>query len=137
MSENTNTFDPMAAVVSDGGQVPPGTYTGKFMRADYLPTCEPDPMTGKGGRQYDAIRFSWEVADGEYGGKVVSVDTPKATGTKSRFYCVGCWLLGRNPAAGERMNLNPCVGQKYLLTVGSKPGKSWMEVVNAMKLPNQ
>jgi hypothetical protein len=45
--------------------------------------------------------------------------------------------MGRNLNPGEPYDLMPCVGKQYLLTLGSKPGKQWIEVINAIIVPNQ
>jgi hypothetical protein len=130
-------IDPMIMTVSAGGSVPNGNYTGKFQKAEYLPETEADPMTGKGGRQFAAIRFSWEITEGDYQGKIVNTETPTADGVKSRRYQVMSWLTGKNPSAGEAVSLATVVGKRYLLTLGSRNGKQWIEVTNAMLIPNQ
>lgn len=135
-------FDPMKGMISEGNRVPTGTYNGKFVKAEYLPKTEADPMTDKGKRDYESIRFVWEITEGDHIGKAVNTETTMATGIKSRFYQVVCWLLGKNSGPGEAYDLTSCIGKKYLLTLGNKPGNKpgkspWVEVVNAMMLPGQ
>ena len=130
-------FDLMKGVISAGDGVPAGVYNGRFAKAQHVPVQAPDPMTGKGGREYAAARFTWEITDGTYAGKMVFTDTPLATGPKSRFYAILSWLLGKNLPGGDAYDLSGCVGKKYLITMGSKAGKTWVEVTNAMLLPGQ
>jgi hypothetical protein len=133
----SDVFNPMVATISDGGVVPPGTYPGKFRGAEYLPESEGDPMTGKGARQYPKVKWKWEITEGEHAGKEVSADTGVSTGVKSGYYQKTCWVLGQNPKPGDKVDLTWYVGKQYLLTVGAKPGKTWVEVVNAMLMPGQ
>ena len=97
---------------------------------------EGDPIDGKGKREYESYRLVWTVSDGEHAGKEVATDTSTACGPKSNLYKACAWLFGKNPTSGE-LDLMPCVGKDYLLTMGNKPGKQWIEVVNAMLKPNQ
>jgi hypothetical protein len=92
-------------------------------------------MTGKGGRQYAAIRWQWELSDGEHKGKLVNTETSTKNGPSSRQYQVLSWLLGQPPSGAY--DLTGCLDKKYLLTLGSRAGKTWVEVSNAMKLPGQ
>lgn len=126
-------YDPMKGVISSGEGVPPDNYTAKFLKAEYRPAVEADPMTGKGERKYDATRFSWEVLEGTEKGKIATCDTGTATGVKSRFYMVLSWLMGgKAPNPGEPYDLSSCIGKKYLITVGNKPQKQWVEVTHAI-----
>jgi hypothetical protein len=127
-------YDPLKGVISTGS-VPAGNYTGVFKTAEHLPVADPDPMTGKGGRQWAGIRWQWEVIDGEYKGKMVSAETTTKNGSGSRQYQVLSWLLGKPPSSAY--DLTGCVGKRYLLTVAPKAGKTWVEVQNAMLIPNQ
>ena len=128
-------YDPMKGTISTGSGVPAGQYTGVFKGAEYLPEQEPDGMTGKGGRQFACVRYQWEIAEGDYKGKLVATDTPTANGVKSRQYQVISWLLAKSPSTN--FTLTGCVDKRYLLTLGSRSGKSWIEVTNAMLIPNQ
>jgi len=131
-------FDPMQGIVTTGGggSVPPGSYHATFSGADLLPVTDPDPMTGKGGRQWAAIKFRWQLDDG----REVARETPANTGQKSGYIQTVGWLLGRVPAANETFTLKPCVGQQYLITVGPKVNKmgqptGWSEVTACILLP--
>jgi hypothetical protein len=118
--------------VSDGGLVPPGMYKGRFTKVEHLPECEPDPMSGKGGRKYAKIHFAWEItSDGPHKGKTISTDTPVSTGPKSRFVQVAGWLLGKQIQPGESLDITACIGREYGLTHGPN-GRGWTEVVHAM-----
>ncbi|MCE9561574.1 MAG: hypothetical protein K8U57_05925 [Planctomycetes bacterium] len=128
------TYNPMRGTVSQSGTVPCGGYQAVFKTAEYLPEHEGD-MEGKGKRQFPSVRFNWEISDGEHKGKLVNTETSTANSVKSRQYTVISWLLGRQPTA--EYDLSACVGKKYLVTVGNKPNKNWVEVTQAMLSPNQ
>lgn len=131
-------FDPMQGVVTvgGGGSVTAGSYQATFLGAELLPVTEPDPMTGKGGRQWAAVKFRWQLDDD----REVSRETPANSGQKSGYTQTVAWLLGRVPAANEAFSLQPCVGRKYLITVGPKVNKigqptGWTEVTACIPLP--
>lgn len=131
-------FNPMEGVVTagGGGSVTAGSYQASFVGADLLPATDADPMTGKGGRQWAAIKFRWQLEDG----REVTRETPANTGQKSGYVQTVGWLLGRMPAASEAFSLTPCVGRMYLITVGAKVNKvgqptGWTEVTACIPLP--
>jgi hypothetical protein len=130
-------FDPMRGVVTAGTStgVPAGSYHTVFTGAEYLPPTEADPMTGKGGRQWAVIRFTWRLGDG----RTVTRETSDKTGIKATYPQVCGWLLGRTLTAGEPFDISGCVGQSYLVTVGPKKNRlgqptSWLEVVACIPL---
>jgi len=131
---NNSTPNPMIVNISAGGLVPAGNYQGRFVGIDYLPETDGDPQTGKGARKYAAYRFKWEITEGEHQGKIVNTDTPVSQGIKSRYIQSCGWLL---PSLTNGSDLSVCVGKLYLLTIGSRAGSTWLEVTNAMLLPNQ
>ena len=131
-------FDPMCGTISTGEAVPAGVYTAAFIGAEYLPAKDPDPMTGKGGQKFDDIKFTWEITKvGEHLGKKVSTKTPNSNGTTSRFTAVVSWLLGPQVAvAGGAFDLKPTVGKIFMITIGTRPNKKWVEVVIAIAMPD-
>ena len=130
-------FNPLEAEIAEAtsGAVPPGTYTAEFVGATYLPVEEADAMTGKGGRKFAQVGWSWTIRGGEHDDRTVNRDTPANTKPGTQYYDVASWLLGKGPTPGQSVGLTPYIGKKYLITMGAKPGKTWVEVVNAMRLP--
>jgi hypothetical protein len=135
---NAAAVDPWAGTVAapGGGGLPPGTYTGTFDSVEYLPESPPDPMTGKGGRQFPKFAFKWRLDDG----REATRETPVSFGPKAAYAAACGWLVGRPLAPGDKFNLRGCVGRKYLLTVGPRmtaagTPTAWNHVVNAMPLP--
>ncbi|MBY0457868.1 MAG: hypothetical protein K2V38_11060 [Gemmataceae bacterium] len=133
-------FDPMKGTVvsSAGGGVEPNSYSAEFAGAEYIAACDPDPMTGKGGRQWPSIKFTWRLEDG----RAVTRETSANKGLKSGFIETVGWLIGKPLAANEAFDLTACVGQVYLITVGPKLNKAgqptgWNEVVACIKLPTK
>ncbi len=134
-------FDPMRGTVmagAGGGSVPPDNYEATFTGAEYLPATEGDPMTGKGGRQWPAVKFTWKLDDD----RTTSRETPANYGAKSGYTATVGWLLGRTPAVGESYDLAACVGKRYLITVGPKLNKAgqptgWTEVTACIPLPTK
>ncbi len=133
-------FNPMQGVVASGsgGGVPPGDYQADFGGAEYLPAAEPDPMTGKGGRKWAVVRFTWRVDDG----RLATRETPANYGSKSGFMQVVGWLLGRTLAPGEPFDLTACASRRYLITVRPKQNRAgqptgWNEVTACIPLPPQ
>lgn len=131
-------FDPMKGMVaaSAGGGVEPDNYAAEFVGAEYIPASDADPMTGKGGRQWPSIKFSWRLEDG----RAVSRETSANKGLKTGFVETVGWLLGKPLAANEAYDLTACVGLTYLVTVGPKMNKAgqptgWNEVTACIKLP--
>lgn len=145
MSED-KVFDPMESIVADSnaGGLPTGNYVGVFETAEYLPAEEPDAMSGEGGRKWAKIAFKWRLTEdatnGEHKGKYAVRETPQSTGAKSSYVQVCGWVLGKPLTPKDAVKLKPCVGRKYLLTVGNKTDKNgnptnWTHVANAMLMP--
>jgi hypothetical protein len=138
----TDVFDPMAFVVSGSGGLPAGAYSAVFEAADYLPEEPPDPMTGRGGRQWPKVVFRWRIAEGPEAGKEAIRETPVGTSSRVGYTQVCGWLVGKTLGVGDKGGLQECVGKRYLLTVGNRTTKegvptAWTHVVNAMRLPGQ
>jgi hypothetical protein len=135
-------FNPMVGKVAEqtSAGLPAGRYQAEFVGAEYLPAVEPDPMTGKGGRQFATVQFKWRVSQGEHVGQYATRETPASKGIKSAYIQVCGFVIGKPLGANEDINLTPFVGRKYLLTVAQKVGKdgtpkNWTHVVNAMLIP--
>lgn len=137
-------FNPMKTTVAaaNGGGLPDGVYTAIFECAEYLPAVEADPMTGDAGRKWPKVVFRWKVTDGPHAGAAAIRETPEGTTAKSSFVQVCGMVMGRQLTAGEPIDLLPCVGKRYLLTIGERTDKfgkatGWRHVTNTMLLPNQ
>lgn len=141
-------FDPMRGRVAapTAGALPAGTYTAEFLGAEYLPVSEPDPMTGKGGRQWAAVAFRWKVAEGEHAGQTATREAslgeePRvAYSPKSKYVEFAGLIMGKTLSPNDEIELKPYVGRKYLLTVAHKTDaagnqKAWTHVANAMLIP--
>jgi hypothetical protein len=139
-------FNPMKGVVIEREskpKVPAGQYEAEFVKGEYLPSQEPDPMTGAKGRQWASVRFTWRVAKGEHAGQFVARETSVPTNgasTKTAFVAWCGYLLGRT-LGPEGYDLSSCVGKRYLITVGEKRNKAgqptgWHHVEQCLRLPD-
>jgi hypothetical protein len=140
---NAEKFDPMKGRVTESGSgLPEGQYQGDFVMAEHLAECEPDAMTGEGGRKFPKVVFKWKVLGGEYDGKEAIRETPVGSGIKSSYIQVCGWIVGRPLTAKDAFDLTQFVGRKYLLTIGKKIDRNgnpanWRHVSNAMLIPEQ
>ena len=136
-------FNPMSeneAVLSTA--LPAGKYDAVFRDAVFIPPSEGDPITGKGRQDYPKVRFTWVITGGEHDGRAASRDVSinldagkVGSGPKSAYYTVMGWILDGNPMAGGRYKpLDGVVGQPFKIVLGSKEGRSWIEVQTAMRM---
>lgn len=114
------------------GGIPAGSYRAKFTGIEFLPALEPDPMTGKSARQYAAVRFKWEIVEGEHAGKIAIRECPpNNTSLKSKFLQTVAMLIRKSPEQGY--DLQGCIGQAYTIGISNKLDKNgkpttWLEV---------
>jgi hypothetical protein len=118
-------IDPMKGRLvakANGVGLPAGAYTAEFINCEYLPAKEPDPMTGKGGRQWACYRFSWRVIGGEHDSQTAYRETPCGTTPVCDFAKVCAWITGK-PIDGD-FDLYACVGKRYRISVSQKVNKA-------------
>lgn len=137
-----NNFNPMQGVVATAatGGLPPNTYKGEFVGADYLPAEEPDPTTNRKGRMYASILFKWQITDGEFQGRTATRETPVAQTAKASYVQWVGFVMGKPLSAKDAYDLKPFLGRQYLLTIANKTDKAgnpttWTHVQNAMLIP--
>jgi hypothetical protein len=94
------------------GAVPPGTYFAKLLAVE--------PVTSD---QYgNGIRFSFQVAKGQYAGQKVSRTTGCTASPKSSLGKLLSGMLGRALNLDEEVEVNGLLGREYLIVVGVTEG---------------
>lgn len=127
-------WDPLAGTWEVKG-VPIGRYIGKFVGAEYLPVKDPDPMTGKGGRQWAMIKFIFEISEGDYAGCYISREVP-ATRTPNSYFAEWVAALTGEKVSANGFNLKGCISKKYLCDYAVKKD-DWLHVNSIILCPNQ
>src|SRR5262245_665367 len=107
----------MQFTVEAGGSNPPvGHYKVKFVGVE--------GVAANAEKNYGAaVRFKFEVTDGELKGKPASRVCPAKVSPDNVTGRFLSGLLGRPIALGESISLDACVGKAYLAIVGPAQGK--------------
>ena len=109
--------------------VPEGTYF-----AEYIGNEETKSKYETDGK---AMAWKWKIVEGDHKGKMPS----RVTGTKATLE-TSCGkiisaLLGKTPAPTETVNVQECIGKRYLVqVVKTKDGKS-TRVETVTRLPDK
>ena len=94
------------------GGIPEGIYKGRFLAVESVP-----PNLEKGYKA--ALKFTFEVSEGEHAGRKVSRICGIANGPKAELPKLLMGLMGKTPEPGG-VDLAPYVGKAYILTVSEK-----------------
>jgi hypothetical protein len=116
----------MPVVIVGSGGVPIGTYTATFQGIEAQPE-DKDRGYGPG------TRWKFQIEAGPHRGQTASRITRTTPSPRNTCGKMLSGLLGRALQEGEEIDLDQCIGQRYMIVVGAGPmGGARVEAVAPM-----